>query len=51
MSLRRFGARAVPAAANAALMAAGYSADQISVLHMAFSAFGRGIAAHARKVA
>ncbi len=51
MSLRRLGARAVPAAATAALMAAGYSADQISALHMAFSAFSSGIAAHARKAA
>ncbi len=49
--LRHLGARAVPAAANAALVAAGCSADQISVLHMALSVFSSGITAHARKAA
>jgi hypothetical protein len=49
MQLRRLGARAVPAAATAALMAAGYGAEQISVLQMTFSAFSGGISAPARK--
>jgi len=49
MQLRRLGARAVPAAATATLMAAGYSAEQISVLHMTFSAFSGGIVASGRK--
>jgi len=49
MQLRRIGARAVPAAATATLMAAGYSTEQISVLHMAFSAFSGSIVAPGRK--
>jgi|GEM_PF-5406206 len=49
MQLRRLGARCVPAAAKAALLAAGYSAEQISVLDMTFSAFSGGIAAPCRK--
>ncbi len=49
MQLRRLGARAVPAAATATLIAAGYSAEQISVLHMTFSAFSGGIVAPGSK--
>lgn len=43
MRLRGLGSRAVPAAATLALMAAGYNAEQISVLHMTFDAFRGGI--------
>lgn len=42
MWLRRLGAGAVPAAMTAALAAAGYSADQISMLQMTFATFGPG---------
>jgi hypothetical protein len=49
MQLRCLGSRAVPAATTAALMAAGYSAEQISVLHMTLDAFSGGLIAYARK--
>ena len=48
MWLRRLGAGAVPATATAALMAAGYNADQIAALQMTFAAFGPGRAVHGR---